>query len=202
MSKFEVMLPENMREAFATTAGNVFGSFDPFGTLDAETLRKNILFATSGGVSVSCTAEYMDHGDGVDNCPPNTMELLDVDSMSCKLSGTALTIHKENAPMLFAHADKSDNSGVTEIVPRMDIKTEDFRELWFVCKYGTQGGFAAVKLMNALNVGGFSWKSEDGGKGQFAFEFTGYTSFDKPREIPMRFYLKPSAAAQTQEVTA
>ena len=199
MAKFEIVLPENMREAFATTAGTVFKEFDPSGEMNADTLRKNILFATNGGVTVSCVATYKDHGEDVDNCPPNTIELLDIDAVTCRMTGTALSVTGDNICTLFGHADKA-GVDLIEVTPRMTIKLEDFKTLWLVCKYGTQGGFAAVKMTNALNVGGFSWKSDDANKGQFAFDFTGHTSIAAPRDIPFKFYLKPSATEAAQEV--
>ncbi len=70
MKKF-IQLPENLREALATQAGIMLTDFDPEAPADAETIRANILFATTGGVNPTCVANYTDFGEDVDNCPKN-----------------------------------------------------------------------------------------------------------------------------------
>lgn len=202
MKKF-IQLPENLREALATQAGIMLTDFDPEATADAETIRANILFATTGGVNPTCIANYTDFGEDVDNCPKNTMELAEIESYECGISGTALTVDSVSAAYLFGVADKTAGKTDKELVifqPRMDTKKEDFKTMWYVCPYGTGEGFVAVKLENALNTGGFSMQSADRAKGTFAFSFTGFSSIDAPRKVPFTFYIKPSAASEAVQV--
>lgn len=199
MNKF-AQLPEEMHAALATNAGIMLSDFDPFAVGEAAAVRQAILFATSGGVTVSCVPTFSDFGADVDNCPPNTKEMLRVDSWSCTASGTAVTLTSDNAVSFLANADRTTADGVDTIQPRFDVKNSDFKTLWYVCPYGTSGGFVAVKLDNAINTGGFSIKSENRGKGKFDFTYTGYSSIDNPHVVPFTFYLKASSEEETQQV--
>ena len=202
MKKF-IQLPENLREALTTQVGIMLTDFNPEAPADVETIRANILFATTGGVNPTCVANYTDFGEDVDNCPKNTMELAEIESYECGISGTALTVNSVSAAYLFGAADKTAGETDKELVifqPRMDTKKEDFKTMWYVCPYGTGEGFVAVKLENALNTGGFSMQSADRAKGTFAFSFKGYSSIDDPRKVPFTFYIKPSAASEAVQV--
>lgn len=198
MKRF-AQLPEDMQNALATNAGLMLNAFDPFAVPAAEEIRDAIMFATTGGLSVSCVATYSDFGADVDNCPTNTKEMLRIDSWACTASGTAITLTNETAKALLAHADSSTQDDVEVIKPRYTVKNEDFKTLWYVCPYGTQGGFIAVKLDNAINTGGLSIASENKGKGKFAFSYSGYSSIDNPHEVPFTFYLKASSGEEVQQ---
>lgn len=199
MTQIYAQLPSDVAETLSTTAGIVLGDFDPNGNLDAEAIRKNILFATDGGVNTTCVYTYSDFAEGLDNAPTNTKQLLRVESVACGMSGTAKTITKDVATRFLGHADAV-GLDVVEITPRKKIEMADFKTYWHVCPYGTQGGFVAVKLADALNTGGFNWQSENNGKGSFPFSFAGYSNLENPDEIPFKFYLKTSATAPTQNV--
>lgn len=203
MSTIYAQLPAEMQEALSTNAGMLLSTFDPADPGDKDDIRANILFATSGGVSVTCVATISDFGSDVDNCPKNTKELAQIDSWECKMSGTALTITADGIARNLGAADvtSEEDSDVSEISPRMTINPDEFEEIWYVCKYGTNDGFIAVQMKNSFSTGGFSLQSGDKAKGQYAFDYTGYTSIDTPDEVPMKFYIKPSSAAQTTEVT-
>ena len=192
-------LPDALQDCLATSAGIVLSDFDPNGSHEAETIKSSILFATSGGVNTSCVFTYKDNGEDVDNCPKNTKELLEVESVECTMSGTAVTLTDSSALSLLGAADKS-GSDVIELAPRMDLKSEDFKALWYVCPYGKKGGFAAVKLDNALSTGGFAMQSEDNAKGKFAFSYKGYSSLTAPEAVPFRFYLRKAASLPAMEV--
>lgn len=196
MSKKFAQLPEDMQEALATGAGIVLKEFDPSNPGEDSAIRANILFATTGGVNPVCVATITDFGEDIDNCPKNTKELAQIESWECSMSGTAITVNASVLASLLAAADVSDGA----IAPRMKLKPEDFKTLWYVCPYGTQGGFIAIELMNALSTGGLSLQSGDKAKGQWAFSYTGYTSIDNPDEVPMKFYLKTSADAAAVNV--
>ena len=77
----------------------------------------------------------------------------------------------------------------------MDVASTDFKDLWFVCDYSDKngennGGYCAIKIINALSTGGFSMQSADKGKAQFSFEFTGHVSMSAQTVVPFEVYLK------------
>lgn len=195
-------LPINVQSAITTNAGLILSDFDPDKNYTAEEIKALILYATTGGVNISCTATFRDAGKDIDNCPKNARELLEIEAWECELSGMALTVTGETAVLQLGAADKSATNTAGVIVkPRMTVHDTDFKTLWYVCTYGTEGGFIAVKLENALNEGGLSMKSEDGEKGRFAFRYMGYTSIDTPDTVPFTFYLKASEASAAAQVT-
>ena len=201
MSKKFAQLPEDMQEALATGAGIVLKEFDPSNPGEDSAIRANILFATTGGVNPVCVATITDFGEDIDNCPKNTKELAQIEAWDCSMSGTAITVNGGILRSLLAAADaQGDSEGLNTVTPRMKLSPEDFDTLWYVCPYGTQGGFIAIELMNALSTGGLSLQSADKGKGQWAFSYKGYTSIDNPDVVPMKFYLKASASASAVNV--
>lgn len=201
MSKKFAQLPEDMQEALATGAGIVLKEFDPSNPGEDSAIRANILFATTGGVNPVCVATITDFGEDIDNCPKNTKELAQIEGWDCSMSGTAITVTGGILRSLLAAADaQGDSEGLHTVTPRMKLDPNDFAILWYVCPYGTQGGFIAIELMNALSTGGLSLQSGDKAKGQWAFSYKGYTSIDNPDVVPMKFYLKASASASAVNV--
>ena len=196
MSKKFAQLPADIQETLATGAGIVLSEFSPDSPGEAEAIRQKILFATSGGVNPVCVATITDWGEDVDNCPKNTKELAHVESWDCSISGTAITVSESLLVSLLAAADSKDGA----ITPRMKLKAEDFKTLWYVCPYGSDGGFIAIKLENALSANGLSLQAADNAKGQWAFNYAGHTSINDPEKVPMTFYVKSSAAAAAAQV--
>lgn len=185
-------------DAFAKlqlNAGIILTEFDPTDppTTDAEKeeMRANILAATGGGVQFTATPSYVDFGEDIDNVPANTKELNHLDGFDVKLSGTGKTVDKEFAAMLIAAADITGD----KVVPRNVIRLTDYKTLWWVGDYsdtntGANAGFCAIKVENALSTGGFSLQSNDNGKADFSFEFTGYYSLEDVEHVPFELYIK------------
>ena len=178
-------------EKIQLNAGVIATAFTPdTGAL----LETDIAGATSGGITFHDSITYRDFGDDIDNCPKNTMELKKTDSREVTFAGTFATVDETLATMLVGPADNT--SG--HIVPRNDLKTSDFRDLWFIGDYSdkngpTKGGSIAVKLLNALNTSGFQWVSSDREKGKFAFTFTGHYSIANPDIVPYEVYVTEGA---------
>lgn len=164
-------------------AGVLLNEFDPStGALD----KTKIFAATSGGTSFTATPEYIDYGEDIDNVPANTKELKRQNSVEVKLSGTAKTVDSPTAKKLIGACDVSGN----KLTPRRDLLLSDFGDIWWVGDYGdVDGGFVAIHVMNALNTGGFSLKSNDDGKADLAFEFTGHYSIDNIDVVPFEVYI-------------
>lgn len=186
-------IPEDTFEQLQINAGILLDSFTP-----ASGVIGNIIGATSGGVNFTATPTYSDYGDDIDNCPKNMKELKKLDSWEAKMTGTFIAVTADTAKLLVGAGDKA-STDATHIVPRNDILSTDFKDVWWVGDYSdengdTNGGYVAIHLMNALSTGGFQIQSADKGKGQFSFEFTGHYSMDDQDKAPFEIYVKAGEA--------
>jgi len=191
MPKF-TQIPTDTFENLQINAGIIATAFDPdTGTLNAD----NIIGATTGGTNFHDSVDYIDFGDDIDNCPKNTLELKRVNGRTVTMGGTLVTIKTTVGRLLAGAADVA----TTKITPRDILKTSDFSDIWWIGDYSdvnedsgsnVKAGFCAIKLINALNTGGFQLQSSDRGKGQFAFEFTGHYSMADISKVPYEVYIK------------
>lgn len=191
--KFTQVAPD----AFAKlqlNAGVLLTEFDP----TSPTLDKTKIFgATSGGVSFATNPEYVDFGEDIDNVPPNTKQLKRLQSVNPVMSGTFKTADTAVAKALMAAADVEGD----KITPRGTLEDGDFFDLWWVGDYSdktgaTKGGFMAILLKDALSTGGFQIQSNDDGKGDFEFEFTGHYDLTNIDVLPFEVYIKTGTDEQ------
>lgn len=188
-------IPEDTFKNIVLNAGVLLSSFTPATpTVDDA----NILGATTGGINFTATPSFTDFGEDIDNCPKNMKELKKLDSWEVKLTGTFITSNTSLIALLMGAGDVG-TSDTTKVTPRVDVASEDFKDLWFVCDYSDKngennGGFCAIKIINALSTGGFSMQSADKGKAQFSFEFTGHVSMSAQTVVPFEVYLKEGTA--------
>lgn len=164
----------------------------------------NLLGATTGGVNFTDSVEYSDFGEDIDNCPKNTLELKKLNSHEVKMSGTFVTLSTTTAKTLAGAADV-DELDASHIIPRNDLATTDFKDIWWIGDYsdentGDNAGFVAVHLINALSTGGFQIQSSDKAKGQFAFEFTGHYSINAQDTVPYEIYIREGGVEPTPMV--
>lgn len=188
-------------DAFAKlqlNAGIILTEFDP----TSPTVDKTKIFgATSGGTSFATNPEYVDFGEDIDNVPPNTKQLKRLQSVAPTMSGTLKTADTAVAKALMGGADVDATTG--KITPRANLVDADFIDLWWVGDYSdkngnTNGGFIAIKLADALNTGGFQLQSNDDGKGDFAFEFTGHYDLENIDVLPFEVWVKTGSAEPSQ----
>lgn len=188
-------IPSTTFQQLQLNAGVLLANFVPS---TGEVSESDILGATTGGVSFSAVPSFLDLGDDIDNCPKNMKELKKLDTWEVKMSGTYLTVNSTQAKSLIAAADIAAGDN-TKIVPRVDVKPTDFADIWWVGDYsdenGENGGYMAVRMMNALSTGGFQIKSADKAKGQFAFEYTAHFSMDAQETVPFEVYIKAGSEA-------
>ena len=183
-------------QKFQLNAGILLTEFDPASpTVD----KSKIIGATSGGNSFTATPTFTDLGDDVDNVPANTMELKTLDSVEATMNGTFKTIDNALGKMLIGAADIVGNN---KIIPRADLKLDDFNDIWWVGDYSdkngdTNGGFIAIKLINALSTDGLSITPNDKGKGDFSYTFTGHYSINDMSVLPYEVYIKPGTTEPT-----
>lgn len=191
-------IPTDTFKSLVINAGVILKEFDPANpTSDYDA---NIVGATSGGVNITAVPSFTDFGEDIDNCPKNMRELKKIDAWEVKMSGSFITLDADMTALLLAAADSAASSN--KVTPRTDLADSDFNDLWFVGDYSdkngaTKGGFAAIKVLNALSTGGFSLQSTDKGKAKIAFEFTGHVSINAQDVVPFEVYIKAGEAEST-----
>lgn len=189
-------IPTDTFENIQLNAGILVDTFTP-----STGVVGNLIGATTGGVNFTDTPEYVDFGEDIDNCPKNTLELKKVDSREVVMSGTFVTVTTATAKKLAGAAD-IDSTDTSKVVPRDNLTSNDFQDIWWVGDYsdkntGATAGFVAIHLLNALNTAGFQIQSTDKGKGQFAFEFMGHYSIESMDTVPYEVYVKEGTAGAT-----
>lgn len=192
-------IPENTFKQLQMNAGILADDFNP----DTGTIG-NLIGATSGGVNFADAPEFQDFGDDIDNCPKNMMELKKLTNHAVTMGGTFVSVTAATAKMLVGAGD-IDSSDATHIVPRNDLISADFMDLWWIGDYSDQNtggnaGFMAIHLKNALNTGGFQIQTGDKAKGTFSFSFEGHYSMDAQDEVPYEIYVKEGAPAGSIEL--
>lgn len=195
MQKF-TQVPTDTFEHLQLNAGILVDDFTPAtGTIG------NILGATTGGIQFSTNPDFTDFGEDIDNVPNNMMELKHLNQFDAQMSGTFLTCTPALAKRLVGAAN-IDSTDTTKVVPRAELLSTDFDDVWWVGDYsdvntGANAGFIAIHLMNALNTAGFQIQSTKNEKGQFAFEFHGHYSIEAQETVPFEIYVKAGASGST-----
>ncbi len=179
-------------------AGVILSSFTP---ANATIASNTILGVTTGGIQFQANPTFIDFGEDVDNCPPNTKELKKLQYYDPVISGTFIAMDTTLLQKLIS-ATSGSNGLYT---PNNQIAAADFSDLWFVGDYsdkndtasGTttkKAGFMAIELKNAFNSAGFQWTSQKDGKGTFSFEFHGHYSLADISTVPFNIYLQAGSA--------
>lgn len=164
-------------------AGVLLKNFDPTTGAFAD---EDILTATTGGITVNITPSFSDFGEDVDNCPNNTMELKRIDDVDVNVTTTAINISESNIKYMLGAADTDAETGAIKV--RKTLNTADFKTIWYVGDMAN-GGFVAIKIINALSTGGFSLKTSKKGKGNVSITLTGHFSIENVEDVPVEIYL-------------
>jgi hypothetical protein len=191
-------IPEDTFKEIQLNAGILVKSFTP-----STREITGLMGATTGGITFNAAPTFEDFGEDIDNCPKNTLELKKLTEWAVSLSGTFVTVTADTAKALIGAAD-ADSQDQTKIIPRNDVLASDFEDVWWIGDYsdintGTNAGFCAVHMLNALNTGGFQITSSDKGKGQFAFNFEGHYSMDAQDTVPFEVYIKAGSSASESD---
>ena len=186
-------------EHIQLNAGMILAEFTPSNPGSASDIKAHALVATSGGATFASNPTYTDVGEDIDNVPANTMQLKRIDSYDPHISGTGKTANEEALQAFLGAFTKTTTSGVDTYVPSGELATTDFSDIWWVGDYSdkngnTNGGFIAIRLLNALNTGGFQLKSNDNGKGDLAFDFQGHYDITDTDVVPFEVYVKAGTA--------
>lgn len=188
-------IPADTFQKLQLNAGIIATDFTPATGAIGESGQ---LGATTGGINFNATPTFSDFGEDIDNCPKNTKELKRIDEWEVTMTGTFVAADTAIAKRLVGAADIG-TTDTTKITPRNDLAASDFENIWFVGDYSdkngeTNGGFVAIKLINALSTGGFQLQTSDKAKGQFAFTFTGHYSIAAQDTVPFEIYIKTGTA--------
>lgn len=176
-------IPEDTFNELQVNAGVIVKTFNPaVGTLDMNSL----VTATTGGIKVDCKPTFEDYGSDVDNAIKNSKELKRKTEMDVKFACTALCFNRETIKMSLGASDVRTADGA--IISRKDLKQSDFQSLWFIGDL-SNGGYLAIRFIDALSTGGFSLQTADKGKGKLALEFTAHSSLSSQDVEPVEFYL-------------
>lgn len=189
MSQKYTRVPKDTFEKLQLNAGILVDKFSP-----ATGVIGNILGATSGGINFTSNPSFTDFGEDIDNVPNNMMEFKHLEQYDPQMAGTFLTCSAALAKSLVGAAD-IDTQDSTHVIPRAELLTSDFDEVWWIGDYsdvntGEDAGFLAIHLMNALNTAGFQIQSEKNNKGKLAFEYHGHYSVEDQDTVPFEIYVK------------
>lgn len=183
MGKF-TRIPADTFSQIQTDAGILLEKFDP--EKPEEVSDKDIICPTTGGITAACEPTYSDMGEDVDNCPANLLELKHLDGWDCRLEYTSLGTTPKSIRLALGAAD-IDSDKPTHIIPRVNMKTSDAQDIWWVGDRA-DGGMVAVRLKRALSTSGFSLQTSKNGKGQTSVTLTGHVSVATQSEVPMEFW--------------
>lgn len=194
MMKF-TRVPANAFKELVFNAGVILSDFNP---ATGEVSAANIICATTGGLTFASNPSDVDFGEDVDNVPNNTKQLKRRQSYDPTLSGTAVSVTPALAKSLVGGAE-IDAENAAHIVPRGELSEEDFANIWLVADYsdkntGTNAGFVAIHIMNALNTAGFQLTTGKDAKGQFAFEYHGHYDLEDIDTVPFEIYVQAGSA--------
>lgn len=182
-------IPADTFAQIQANAGILLDSFNP-----TTGVIGNILCATTGGLNFNDNPSYTDFGEDVDNCAKNTKELKRLDGRDVTIAGTGVTVTPGFVQKLIGAAD-IDALDSSHVIPRSELDSGDFHDLWWVGDYSnkngaSKGGFMAVHMKDALSTGGLQIQSGDKAKGQFAFTFTAHTSIQSQDTVPYDVYVR------------
>lgn len=189
-------MPVDAFQKLQLNAGILVDEFNP-----ATAVIGNILGATSGGINFASNPTYSDFGEDVDNCPANMKELKRLDGYDPTMSGTFVSVDAPLIKDLIGAAD-IDSTNAIKVIPRSELVSTDFDEVWWIGDYsdkntGTNAGFLAIHLMNALNQSGFQIQSGKNSKSQFTFEYHGHYTMADQETVPFEIYCKAGTSGGT-----
>lgn len=198
MAKKFTVIPQDTFESLQLDAGVLLNNFDPANPVAPA--DKDIITATTGGITIAAVPTFSDLGEDVDNVPNNMMEFKNLDSWDMSISTTGLGTSPKLIKLALGCAD-IDSDNPSKIIPRADLAQTDFASIWWVGDRA-DGGLVAVKLKNALSTAGFSLQTTKNGKGQTALTITGHVSITAQNETPMEFYsIDPDEDADSYTIT-
>lgn len=162
-----------------TDAGVLLRSFNP----SAPSIEdSDIICATTGGISLSIEPSIEDLSDDVYMMDSHTIEMMSITGYSVSADFTSLSSSAQMIGLALGAASTSNG-----IVPRYELRNEDFQDIWWVGDR-FDGGLVAVRFINALSDDGLSITAQPKGVGNLAVHITAHTSFDLGGAVPVEIY--------------
>lgn len=180
-------------------AGIIVSSFDitdPVAPADSD-----ILCATTGDFSITCTPDTEDWFSDVNNVPNNSMEGKRITGWNCELSVTCLEITEDTLLWALGAADVGDDGGVH---PRDQYRIADFKSIYWMGDMVDEDKLLVIAMDNTVSTGGVDLSTGKNSKGQLALTLTPHASLADQTKIPMGFYIleKEGEGSTTYTYTA
>lgn len=136
-------------------AGMLLNRFNP---ALPDVQDEDIICATTGGITVTCTPTYTDFGEDVDNCPNNTKELKHLDSWDASIGTTALGMSQDAIKLSLGAADAT--------APTYELTSDSalVTGKTYYTRSGSAGNYtySAVASPSASSLGSYYEKNESG----------------------------------------
>lgn len=165
-------------------SGMIIRDFDPTST--AAPADSDIVCTTSGGITVTCTPNFVDLGEDVNNLHGRFAELQYISQYEVSLEFTALNITPEILKLALGSATVTTSSG--KVVPTFAIDVaNDFADITWIGRR-IDGGLVAATIKNAYCVNGLSLSTSKDGKGNLGVTLTGFMKMANQSTVPVEFY--------------
>lgn len=177
-------------------AGLLLNRFDvtnPVMPADAD-----IICATTGDFSITCTPTVEDFYSDVNNAPVNTKEGKRITGWTCGLSVSCLEMTEETIKLGLGASKVMADGGIT---PRDQYESGDFKSVYWLGDMTDSDMCLLVAMDNTVSTGGISFSAKNNGKGALSLSLTPHTSLADISKIPMAFYLLEKVDGDAPEYT-
>lgn len=176
LTGFQSTTPSN----FQLGAGVLLRNFD----VATKTVSKSdIISATRGGGSFSAVPTVRQVA--VDGVPTYTKGLETVDEWVVTLNTTILECTEANLKLALGLGTATQEGKITAT---NDANDDDYADVWWVGNR-KDGAKIAIRVMNAVNLGGLNLTITDKGEGTIAVTFTGHYAQDKLNTAPFEIHV-------------
>lgn len=183
-------VPADVMDTLTHNAGVVVKTFDPDDPKTGAEMKDDgdILFATTGDETISIVPRTADLGEGINNMPPKTKQLLDIQGYDITYGGECLNLKKDTTAMFIGSADVDDtNEKYTKITPSVEVKEDTFSEIWKITNYGDDN-WIALHIYDLFSTGGLTLAVREG-KGSNSFELTAMSDITDLSKVPVEIYI-------------
>lgn len=192
-------VPVDVMDTLTHNAGVVVKTFDPDNPKTGAKMKADgdILFATTGDETINIVARTEDLGEGINNMPQNTKQLLDIKGYDITYGGECLNLKKDTTAMFIGSADVDDtNEKYTKITPSVEVKKDTFNEIWKITNYGDDN-WIALHIYDLFSTGGLTLAVREG-KGSNSFELTAMSDITDLSKVPVEIFIGKKAEETTE----
>ena len=151
---------------------------------------EDIIFATSGGISPACVANYSDFFEDVDNIPNGTMEGKHLDYWDCTVGFTSISFSAKSMQTVLGAADiEGEGTKTVTIKPRAKLNQSDFKTVYWAGDMAQDGKWAVIKMEHVLSEEGLTLQTTKNGKGTLSGSLRAHVSIKDLETVPMTFMI-------------